>query len=187
MTRTEITTAQFVRFLNDTGRRFDSPQFAGAPGRYAPVAARDPVAYVSYEDAVAYTRWIADRLHVDARLPTDDEWEYAARGGISDAPYPWGWGDPDRRAAFRLTRARPVGAYPPNPFRLYDMAGNLSEWCLAEEGAERANVRGGSWSERSEQMLRVWRGVSISKRYRDADVGFRIIARPPATAPTHPE
>lgn len=178
MTRTEITTAQFARFLNDTGRHFDSPQFAGVPGRYAPLVPREPVAYVSHADASDYAEWISDRLQVDARLPTADEWEYAARGGVVAAPYPWGWAAPDGRAAFNLARARPVGCYPPNPFLLYDMAGNLAEWCAAEDDSGRAPVCGGSWSERSDQLLRVWRRVPIKIDYRDADVGFRILARP---------
>ncbi len=178
MTRTEITTAQFARFLNDSGRRFDSPQFAGGPGRYAPLAAREPVVYVCHADAEAYARWLSERLDADVRLPTADEWEYAARGGAHAAPFPWGWSSAEGRAAYNIDRLRPVGAYPPNPFRLYDMAGNAAEWCAAEEDAARAAVCGGSWSDRSEGMLLVWRRVELPRDYRDADVGFRVIARP---------
>jgi formylglycine-generating enzyme required for sulfatase activity len=178
MTRTEITTAQFARFLNDTNRRFNSPQFAGAPGRYAPRAAREPVAYVSYNDAVDYAAWLAERLDADVRLPTADEWEHAARGGVFAATYPWGWASAAGQAAFRLTRPRPVGSYPPNRYKLYDMAGNVAEWCAAESDAASAPICGGSWSERSESMLAVWRRIPLPRGYRDADVGFRVIARP---------
>lgn len=178
VSRTEITTAQFAQFLNDTGTPFDSPQFYDVRGRHFPHAAQDAVAYVSYDLAEAYARWAGHWLKADVSLPTEDEWEYAARGGLFAAPYPWGWMDPTNRAAFNLKRARPVGLYPPNAFKLYDMAGNLAEWCRAEPDAIRAPVRGGSWSERSEKFLRVWRRVEMPRDYRDADVGFRVIARP---------
>lgn len=179
MSRTEITTAQFARFLNDTGVTLDSPQFAGHPGHYAPLAPRDPVAFVTQAQAEAYARWLSGWLKVAVALPTEDEWEYAARGGVHAAPYPWGWAEASGRAAFRLERARPVGAYPPNPFNLYDLAGNVAEWCRAESD-ETASVpaRGGSWSERSERMLRVWNRVDLPRAYRDADTGFRVLARP---------
>ncbi len=179
MTRTEITTAQFARFLNDTQTEFVSPQFAGRTGHRAPLAARDPVAYLAYTQALAYAEWLGARLGVAVSIPTADEWEYAARGGVHGAPFPWGWAEAEGRAAFRLDRWRPVGAYPPNPHKLHDMAGNLAEWCRADPpGAARAPVRGGSWSERSDRMLRVWHGVAMPVEYRDADVGFRVVARP---------
>lgn len=178
MARTEITTAQFARFLNDTGTPFDSPQFVGPPGHRAPLAPQEPVAYVSLELAETYATWLGRWLKADVALPTEDEWEYAARGGVYAAPYPWGWAEPANRAAFQLDRVSPVGAYPPNPYKLYDMAGNVAEWCRAEPGAERAPVRGGSWSERSERLLYVWRRVELPRDYQDADVGFRVIARP---------
>lgn len=178
MSRTEITTAQFAQFLNDTGASFDSPQFYFTRGRHYPRAPQDAAAFVPYDLAEAYARWAGRWLKADVSLPTEEEWEYAARGGIFAAPFPWGWADPTNRAAFNLEGARPVGLYPPNPFKLYDMAGNLAEWCRAEPGAARAPVRGGSWSERSDVYLRVWKRVELPREYRDADVGFRVIARP---------
>lgn len=184
MTRTEITTAQFAAYLNETHREFLSPQFAGRPGRYAPLKARDPVAFVDFRDAQEYARWLSNILKVDVALPTPDEWEHAARGGLKGAPYPWGWEHPLGRAAFRLDTYRPVGCYPPNPYRLYDMAGNLAEWCRVDSDAENAFICGGSWSERSESMMRVWRRIPLRKAYRGADVGFRVIARP-LSPPSH--
>ena len=175
MSRTEITAAQFARFLNDTGTPFESPQFVGAPGHLSPRDPRDPVVFVSYEQASAYARWLSGWLRVEVTLPTEDEWEYAARGGVHAAPYPWGWADPSGRAAFRLEGARPVGSY---PYLLYDLAGNIAEWCRAAPDAVRAPVRGGSWSERSPRTLRVWNRVELPRDYRDADTGFRVIARP---------
>jgi formylglycine-generating enzyme required for sulfatase activity len=180
MSRTEITTAQFARFLNDTRTPFESPQFVGAPGHLSPRDPRDPVVFVSHAQAGAYARWLSGWLRVEVSLPTEDEWEYAARGGVHAAPYPWGWAEPAGRAAFRLDGLRPVGSYPPNPYLLYDLGGNAAEWCAAAPDAPRAPVRGGSWSERSPRLLRVWNRVELPRDYRDADTGFRVIARPAA-------
>lgn len=98
-----------------------------------------PVVHVAHEDAAAYAEWAG------ARLPTEAEWEYAARGGIEGAVFTWGdearpngrlmantWDGPD--FPWRSTgesgheRTSPVGSFPPNGFGLHDMAGNVWEW-----------------------------------------------------------
>ena len=98
-----------------------------------------PVVHVAHEDALAYATW------VQASLPSEAEWEYAARGGLDGATYTWGdeprpggkimantWDGPDfpwrSTGESGFQRTAPVGSFPPNGFGLHDMAGNVWEW-----------------------------------------------------------
>jgi formylglycine-generating enzyme required for sulfatase activity len=176
--RCEVTVAEFVEYLNENGATNwpGSPQISALSGRYSArwFRSRDPVAFVSVSDAAACCRWLSEITGEAVRLPTEVEWEYAARGGIRRARFPWGWGDPDGRACYGADAPRKVGSFEPNPFGLYDMAGNVFEWCGSAAG-EQAPARGGSWSEKDPKFLRVFHRVLFPRDYRDADVGFRIV------------
>ncbi len=179
MQPTEVTVGQYVRYLN-TARPdpvFESPQIAYRGGRYHAVTDhRKPVAYVSYEQALVYAEWMSRKRRGTLRLPTVDEWEIAARGGVPGIRFPWGWTDPRDHARFDADGPARVAQYEPNAFGLFDMAGNVAEWCLTEdEDGDTAYAMGGSWAERSPDLLRVFHRTPFPKTYRDADVGFRLL------------
>jgi formylglycine-generating enzyme required for sulfatase activity len=113
----EVTNEQFLYFTKE------HPEYAS---RTWAGGANDPVTHVTWYAAKAYCAWQYKRL------PTEAEWEYAARGGSSSADYPWGADPPDPQkanfAASKIGFPVPVGKFPPNGYGLYDMAGNVWEF-----------------------------------------------------------
>jgi formylglycine-generating enzyme required for sulfatase activity len=130
--RYEVTNAQFRSFvLSRAGWRKE--RIGGnylrhwSGDEFPPEQANHPVTFVTWEAATVYAEWARKRL------PTEAEWEFAARGG-RQAKYPWGNQEPDPRVAnYRDSGIHaPVraGSYPPNPYGIFDLAGNVWEFCL---------------------------------------------------------
>jgi formylglycine-generating enzyme required for sulfatase activity len=185
-------------YLSDTNRYEQFPQYNWRnPGLVLPQAEDEPVVQVSWNDAVAFCRWLSGREGRPYRLPTEAEWEYACRAGSSAR---WCMGDDpaqlDRFAWIRdesgLT-THTVGGKLPNDFGLHDMHGNVWEWCLDRYGPYPADtaigavidptgmpvgvmrvVRGGACAhgglERTTSSIRVHRKPS----YRYFKYGFRV-------------
>jgi formylglycine-generating enzyme required for sulfatase activity len=181
---TEVTVGQYRAFASAAGHAMPrQPEWSGDD---------HPVVNVSWYDAAAYCAWAG------GRLPSEAEWEYAARGGLEGAKFASGAHLDEDAAnadgvagADRWEKSAPVRSFPPNGFGLYDMAGNVWEWCAdwyaprtyAEEavsdpqgppdGSQRV-VRGGSWTSNQ------WR-MRLSYRFRLAPsdtsvtLGFRCV------------
>ena len=128
----EVTNAVYKQFLDATGHK--APNFWDDPLFNAP---DQPVVGVTWLDAAAYAQWAGKRL------PTEAEWEYAARGGQASIRYPWGNEITREDANYKGKGGRdiwdgpaPVGTFPPNAHGLYDMGGNVWEWCADEYDAK---------------------------------------------------
>jgi formylglycine-generating enzyme required for sulfatase activity len=155
-----------------------------------------PVINISWADAKAFAAWLSQKTGQTYRLPSEAEWEYAARGG-TNTPFWWGRDVGARQANCRecntgsVEQTSPVGSYKPNPFGLYDTAGNAAEWVedCWNDNYRNAPKDGSAWTS-GQCRLRVLRGgsydspnkaVRSTARFRyDTDVrysanGFRLV------------
>lgn len=223
--RTAVSNAEFAAFVAATGHRTDAEAYgwsfvfagllpddvpptrgvASAPwwrevhgaewahpeGPQSDLVGREdhPVVHVSRRDAEAYAAWCG------VRLPTEAEWEHAARGGLTGAPFPWGaelvpggeqrmnvWQGvfPTRWTGFGRPGTRPVDAFPANGYGLHNTTGNVWEWCAGQwsEADPSAVSRGGSYLCHASycRRYRVSGRQPQSADSSTGNVGFRVAA-----------
>jgi len=178
----EVTNAQYHRFCQETERQL--PIFWGMEKFHCGLDyPNHPVVGVNWADAKAYAEWAGKRL------PTEAEWEYAARGGLVGRKYPNGDELDETQANFKSDGTVPVMSYPPNAYGLYDIAGNVREWVAdyydefyygaspddnpkgPDEGTFRV-VRDGGWHS-GKGCLEVDDRICLPTYWVDFAVGFR--------------
>jgi formylglycine-generating enzyme required for sulfatase activity len=169
----EVSFDEYDRFCRATGREEADDSGWGR--------GRRPVINVSWSDAMAYAGWLSGQTGKRYRLPTEAEWEYAARGGTKTA-YWWGNEIGSNRAncngcgsQWDGKRTAPVGSFRANPFGLHDTVGNVWEWTCSvyDEG-----YRGGEKVCAGAGEKRVYRGGAWGIRPRDVRAAFRDWAAP---------
>lgn len=169
--RTPVTNRQYQMFVAETGHE---PPSDWEGKRVHPVKLNHPVVNVSWHDAQAFCEWAG------VFLPTEEQWEKAARG-TDGRTYPWGNQAPDPQLCNYGTNegdTTPVGRYSPHgdsPYGLVDMAGNVWEWCedWVRKGETRA-LRGGAWFDKENDVRcanRDWFYSDLGCR----NVSFRVV------------
>ncbi len=214
LSKTEVTRGQFAVFVSETGYDAGNSCRTMEYGRWEDRSSRNwrnpgyspddnhPVVCVSWRDAQAYVQWLARKTGQPYRLPSEAEWEYAARAG-SKASRHWGDGADvactyanvadqtkldddlmwtDQHACLDgYWYTSPVGSFKPNAFGLLDMLGNAWEWvddCWGETRAGapvdgRCSVRGGGWNSSPDRVRSAARGADPSLK-RSSSLGFRV-------------
>ena len=214
LAKTEVTVAQFSAFVEATGYKTSAEtagsclsltdngnwdDFKGYLWRQLGFKQGDdhPVACISWNDTQAYLKWLNQATGKHYRLPTEAEWEYAARGGRESA-YSWGneTGKGSANCAHefcgdKFEYTSPVSSFAANGYGLYDMGGNVWEWCQDDYGIYAAEaqqdplgkkigsigsfriLRGGSWGEMLWSMRSAYRSNGTPD-YRSSDAGFRV-------------
>jgi formylglycine-generating enzyme required for sulfatase activity len=186
--RFQVTNAQYDVFVQATGRK---------PGRFraepAFCMADQPVVGPTWLDAVEYCLWLAALTGRPFRLPTEAEWEWAARGGLHGRLYPWGNEPPTERPGYQnrwLRGPERVGESEPNGFGLFDICENVHEWCsdwydpdyyevspfenpAGPAAGTRRSSRGGAWRHQI-KIARCAARSSIPPELEYSDYGFRV-------------
>lgn len=191
ITRTEITFAQYDKFANATNRPLPDDKNWGRGDM--------PVMNISWMDATAYAKWLTEQTNQYYRLPSETEWEYAARAGTKTAYW---WGDDYIQSKEHCDRdigncksdtdaAHPwvSGRYSSNPYGLYDVSSNVAEWVqdcddeitrshdttpVKSGNCEYRIVKGGNYSSRAHNT-RLSARVGLSVDDKTSSVGFRLV------------
>lgn len=177
----EVTQAEYAKFTKAKGHR---TPYHWIDGKLPAGKEQVPVYNVDWEDATAYCGWAGKRL------PTEAEWEKAARSGLEGQDYPWGDKITATEARFNVQDGPgDVGQFKPNSFGLYDMAGNIAEWVndwfersyyeqspaknpQGPPGGKYKMVRGGSWSDGPRRLTVFFRNW-VRPNQTTPNIGFR--------------
>jgi len=184
----QVTNREYAHFLQATG--VQSPPLWNDPNFSHP---DQPVVAVSWFEAVQYCDWLSRTTGTNYLLPTEAEWERAARGGQEGKSFPWGDDPPQslpNYSARWLGGPEPVAQYAPNPFGVFDICQNVHEWCSdwyqadyyavspernprGPQSGERRASRGGSWRHHV-KVARCAARSSLPPQFQYADYGFRV-------------
>jgi formylglycine-generating enzyme required for sulfatase activity len=164
MDRTEVTNAEYAQFVKAKNYEVPSEWINGKP-----LAGQErwPVGNVSAKDAQAFAAWRSERDGVTYRLPTEEEWEFAARNGGQYKSFPWGDTFEERHAVVKSLTPRPVGSFPEgrNRWGVVDLIGNVSEWT-----SSKASIYSGREIPPANREWLVLRGGSYASDPNDAQI-----------------
>ena len=210
MSKYEVTNKQYCAFLNEKGNQleggvewirlegdyFDDCRISGWGNRFVVESGYEDhaVIFVNWYGARAYCTWLSSKIGKEVRLPTEAEWEYAARGGKKSKGYTYSGSNTIGEVAWYDDNANgivhKVGGKSPNELGLYDMSGNVKEWCSdwyvkdyyssspsrtpkgPSSGSSKV-IRGGSWYNDASNCRVAYRRDS-DPDYRFSNVGFRV-------------
>ncbi len=189
MDNIEVTNAEYAEFVREMKY---APPSGWSNGQPLPGQEQWPVSNVSVDDARAFAAWRSKREGVTYRLPTEEEWEYAARNGEQSSLYPWGNEWASRMAVVDEASPKPVGSFPAgkNRWGVLDLLGNVWEWTSSKAAYYPGNsmtvspnfldahvYRGGSYATTTKERpatsaLRDWQRPTT----KHATLGFRLVS-----------
>jgi eukaryotic-like serine/threonine-protein kinase len=192
MDRTEVTNEEFQAFVRDTGYKTIPEHWVN--GKPANGTEKVPVRYVNIDDVNAFIAWRSKRDGVTYRLPTEQEWEYAARNGSKSNLFPWGDRYDSKCAVLEepSKEPKPVGSRTcPNDFGIVDLIGNVFEWTSSKPEVYPGNrsgslkempepyfmIRGGSYFQKPSgpQPISATYRIDIPASRRSVELGFRLV------------
>ncbi len=198
----EVTVSQYKEFCRETGRNFPSAPSSSWYEEHQNATKwvwkdNNPIVNVTWRDAMAYCKWLSLKTGKKYSLPTEAQWEYAARGGVKSKKYKYsGSNDIDKVAWYDDTTyekgPRQVGLLAANELGIYDMSGNAWEWCKDNFGMYSASavkdpqgaaspqfkvIRGGSWYY-VDDLARLTARDGPRPTYTNFNYGFRVVRLP---------
>ncbi|MFN8348788.1 MAG: bifunctional serine/threonine-protein kinase/formylglycine-generating enzyme family protein [Spirosomataceae bacterium] len=186
--KTEVTVKQYRQFCQETNRTMPPPPTWGWKDDF-------PIVNVTWKEATDYCQWLSKKMARTYRLPTEAEWEYAARGGKLSKEYTYAGSNQPSEVSWYSTNTeekgpRTVGLKKANELGLYDMSGNVWEWCadgytpysnkpqsnpeISPSTSKERVLRGGAWYY-DPNFIRITIRLNVSPSYQSYGVGFRYV------------